>query len=303
MAGDAPRSASTGADRGDADDTETTRLARTVEGRPLLGDRDGFVPLASAGIDGVDAALGAATGGVDGDASEASALPPIDDLPATRTPAEHCSFGVPFDPGKLWGIGLNYADHAADLDAVRPAEPASFMQPATALTAPGGPIRLPPTEEASRVTAEAELGLVIGRTCTDVDEAEFGDVVAGAVPVIDVTAEDVLQRNPRFLTRAKSYDTFLVVGPWVSAPVSLDRLAGTTVRTVINGEPVAENTVDRMLFPPEELVSVHSRVMTLERGDLISTGTPGAGVIEAGDTVRAEIDGVGALTADVVGGE
>jgi len=177
------------------------------------------------------------------------------------------------------------------------------MRPATALTAPGGPIRLPPTEEASRVTAEAELGLVIGRTCTGVDESEFGRVVAGVVPVIDVTAEDVLQRNPRFLTRAKSYDTFLVVGPWVSAPVSVDRLAGTAVRTVINGETVAENTVDRMLFPPEELVGVHSRVMTLERGDLISTGTPGAGVIEAGDTVRTEVDGVGVLEADVVGGE
>ncbi|WP_144921750.1 fumarylacetoacetate hydrolase family protein [Halorubrum salsamenti] len=289
MAGDAPRSASAGGD------AATTRLARSVEGRPLLGDEDGFVPLGAAGSDGIDDALGEATG--------ASTLPPIDDLPATRTPAERLSFGVPFDPGKLWGIGLNYADHADDLDAVRPAEPASFMRPATALTAPGGPIRLPPTEEAARVTAEAELGIVIGRTCTDVDEAEFGDVVAGAVPVIDVTAEDVLQRNPRFLTRAKSYDTFLVVGPWVSAPVSVDRLAGTTVRTVINDETVAENTVDRMLFPPEELVGVHSRVMTLERGDLISTGTPGAGVIEAGDTVRAEVDGVGVLAADVVGRE
>jgi 2-keto-4-pentenoate hydratase/2-oxohepta-3-ene-1,7-dioic acid hydratase in catechol pathway len=275
-------------------DEEPVRLARTVEGRPLVGDADGFVPLASASIDDIDEAL-------EGVAS--AALPSVKSLPATRTPAERLSFGVPFDPGKLWGIGLNYADHAADLDAVRPAEPASFMQPATALTAPGGPIRLPPTDEAARITAEAELGLVIGRTCTGVDETAFGEVVAGVVPVIDVTAEDVLQRNPRFLTRAKSYDTFLVVGPWVATPVSVDRLAGTTVRTVINGETVAENTVDRMLFPPAELVSVHSRVMTLERGDLISTGTPGAGVIEAGDTVRAEVDGVGVLTADVVGGE
>ncbi|WP_187127453.1 fumarylacetoacetate hydrolase family protein [Halorubrum lipolyticum] len=306
MSGDASRSGA-GAE---ANDAEALRLARTVEGRPLLGDEGGFVPLGATGIDGVDDALGAATGAAASGtaasgtaASGASTLPSIDDLPATRTPAERLSFGVPFDPGKLWGIGLNYADHATDLDAVRPAEPASFMQPSTALTAPGGPIRLPPTEETSRVTAEAELGLVIGRTCTDVDEADFGDVVAGVVPVIDVTAEDVLQRNPRFLTRAKSYDTFLLVGPWVSVPVSVDRLAGTTVRTVINGVTVAENTVDRMLFPPEELVSVHSRVMTLERGDLISTGTPGAGVIEAGDTVRAEVDGVGALAADVVGGE
>ncbi|PAU82674.1 fumarylacetoacetate hydrolase [Halorubrum salipaludis] len=296
MADEAPQSGDAG----------TVRLARTAEGRPLLGDEDGFVPLASAGLDGVDDALAAAVGGGGGgggggDASGAGALPSLDDLPASRTPADRLSFGVPFDPGKLWGIGLNYADHAADLEETRPAEPASFMKPATALTAPGGPIRLPPTEETARVTAEAELGVVIGRTCTDVGEDEFGDVVAGVVPVIDMTAEDVLQRNPRFLTRAKSYDTFLVVGPWVSAPVSVDRLAGTTVRTVINGETVSENTVDRMLFPPEELVGVHSRVMTLERGDLISTGTPGAGVIEPGDTVRAEVEGVGALEADVVG--
>lgn len=279
------------------DDAELLRLARTVEGRPLIGDQDGFVPLASADIGRIDDALGAAVTGAD------APLPSVEWLPAARVPVAQLRFGVPFDPGKLWGIGLNYADHAADLDAVRPEEPASFMRPATTLTAPGGPIRLPPTEEAARITAEAELGLVIGRTCTDVDETEFGEVVAGVVPVIDVTAEDVLQRNPRFLTRAKSYDTFLVVGPWVSAPVSVDRLAGTTVRTVINGETVAENTVDRMLFPPAELVSVHSRVMTFERGDLISTGTPGAGVIEADDTVRAEVDGVGVLEADVVGGE
>ncbi|EMA66804.1 fumarylacetoacetate (FAA) hydrolase [Halorubrum aidingense JCM 13560] len=270
------------------------RLARTVDGRPLLGGEDGFVPLASAGIDSVADALGAA--------ASAGGLPAVETLPAAPTPAEHLAFGTPFDPGKLWGIGLNYADHADDLDAVRPAEPASFMQPATALTAPGGPIRLPPSDETSRVTAEAELGVVIGRTCKGVDRDAFGEVVAGVVAVIDVTAEDVLQRNPRFLTRAKSYDTFLVVGPWVSTPMPLDRLAGTTVRTVINGVTVAENTVDRMLFPPEELVSFHSRVMTLETGDLISTGTPGAGVITAGDTVRAEIDGVGALAADVIGG-
>ena len=284
--------------RAGGSDAAPIRLARTVEGRPLVGDADGFVPLASAGMDGIDEALGAAVG-----CGASPSLPSVESLPAARTPARRLSFGVPFDPGKLWGIGLNYADHAADLDAVRPAEPASFMRPATALTAPGGPIRLPPTEEAARITAEAELGLVIGRTCTDVDEGAFGEVVAGVVPVIDVTAEDVLQRNPRFLTRAKSYDTFLVVGPWVAAPVSVDRLAGTTVRTVINGETVAENTVDRMLFPPEELVSVHSRVFTAERGDLISTGTPGAGVIEPGDTVRAEVEDVGVLTADVVGEE
>lgn len=274
--------------------SRTIRLARTVDGRPLIGDDTGFVPLSTTGYESTNAALAGA-------GSDGGRLPAVVDLPASRTPAESLSFGLPFDPGKLWGIGLNYADHAADLDEVRPDEPASFMKPETALTAPGGPIRLPPAAETSRVTAEAELGVVIGRTCTDVAEDDFERVVAGVVPVIDVTAEDVLQRNPRFLTRAKSYDTFLVAGPWVSLPATAERLAGTTIRTVINGETVAENAVDRMLFPPDELVSVHSRVMTLEPGDLISTGTPGAGVVEAGDTVRAEVDGVGVLEADVVG--
>ena len=263
------------------------RLARTVDGRHLLGDEEGFVPLPAAGYETTNDALGAA-------------LPAIDDLPVSRVPDEDIRFSTPYDPGKQWGIGLNYADHAADLDEVRPEEPASFMKPATTLTAPGGPIRLPPIDESERVTAEAELGVVIGRTCRDVEADAFDDVVAGFVPIIDMTAEDVLQRNPRFLTRAKSYDTFLVVGPWLSAPATVDRLDDVTVRTVINDEVAAEKTLDRMLFSPPELVAFHSRVMTLEPGDTISTGTPGAGVIEDGDTVRAEVDGVGVLEADVV---
>ncbi len=272
---------------------ETHRLARSIEGRPLVGDEDGFVPLSATGYRATTDALGTLVEGGHG-------LPPIDDLPASRTPTEHLRFAAPFDPGKLWGIGLNYADHAGDLDEVRPEEPASFMKPRTTMTAPGGPIRLPPTEESARVTAEAELGVVIGRTCRDVDEADFADVVAGFVPIIDMTAEDVLQRNPRFLTRAKSYDTFLVVGPWVSCPADPDRLDDVTVRTVVNDEVVAENTLEHMLFSPPELVAFHSRVMTLEPGDVISTGTPGAGVIEDGDVVRAEIDGVGTVKSDVV---
>lgn len=121
-------------------------------------------------------------------------------------------------------------------DALRvvPDEPASFFKPASALTGPAGPIRLPPAELTDRVTAEAELAVVIGRTCTDVPESCVEEVVAGYVPVLDVTAEDVLERNPRFLTRAKSFDTFLVLGPAVVVPTerddsALDRLEDCTV--------------------------------------------------------------------------
>ena len=267
-----------------------TRLARTATGRPLVGDDDGFVPLSSADPS-LSTALDAIRRGV----------PDPADATADPIPDSDVGFGAPLaEFGKLWGIGLNYADHASDLSEDPPEEPASFMKPATALTGPGGPIRLPPTEQSERVTAEAELAVVIGRTCRDVAREDAMGVVAGFVPVIDMTAEDVLQRNPRFLTRAKSYDSFLVVGPWIRTPDAVGDLEDVEVRTVVDDEVRAANTVSEMHFPPDELVSFHSRVMTLEPGDLISTGTPGAVPIDPGDAVRAEVDRVGDVEAPVV---
>jgi 2-keto-4-pentenoate hydratase/2-oxohepta-3-ene-1,7-dioic acid hydratase in catechol pathway len=278
-------------------------LARDADGRALLGDDDGCVPLAAA-----DPSLTTVRGALRHPPGE---LPDPDEASAGRVPEAHLQLASPLaDPGKLLGIGLNYADHAADLDEDSPEEPASFFKPATAATGPGGPVRLPPETESERVTAEAELAVVIGRTCRDLDPGDVDDVVAGYVPVIDMTAEDVLQRNPRFLTRAKSYDTFLVVGPRLvvaEGELAADgqsrdgrSLADLSVRTVVNDEVVAENSVANMHFSPRELVAFHSRVMTLEPGDLISTGTPGAHPVEPGDVVRAEVDRVGEVTADVV---
>lgn len=128
-------------------------------------------------------------------------LPEISAGTADRIPASALQFAPPLPSvGKLWGIGINYAEHAADLDETRPDEPASFMKlkPNSALTGPGGPIRLPPSSRSERVTAEAELAVLVGRTCRDVDVEDATDVVAGYLPVIDVTAEDVLESNPRF---------------------------------------------------------------------------------------------------------
>jgi len=268
-------------------------LARTADGRPLLGDDAGFVPLGAAYPDAssVRDVLPAAPGG----------LVDPDEAPTGRVPRDGLTFGPALsDPGKLFGIGLNYADHAADLSEEPPDEPASFFKPATAATGPGGPIRLPPADVSDRVTAEAELAVVVGRTCRNVTVDEADDVIAGYVPVVDVTAEDVLQRNPRFLTRAKSFDTFLVLGPHVAVPEPGRDLADVAVRTVVNGEVAARNVVGNMHFSPRELVAIHSEVMTLEPGDVISTGTPGAAVVEPGDHVRAEVDGIGRVGADVV---
>lgn len=272
-----------------------TRLARSVTGQSLLGDDDGFVPLSAAEPDvkSVREALGRAT--VEGLSTDGATT--------SSVRASNVDFASPLaEPGKLWGIGLNYAAHAEDLDENRPDEPASFMKPASTVVGPGGPIHLPPTSQSERVTAEAELGVVIGRTAKDVTAEEASAVVAGYVPVIDLTAEDILERNPRFLTRAKSFDTFLVLGPWIEMDAP-ENLGDIEVRTVVNGSVAARNVVSNMQFSPLELVSFHSRVMTLEPGDVISTGTPGAATVRDGDEVRAEVDGIGTLRADVVGPE
>jgi 2-keto-4-pentenoate hydratase/2-oxohepta-3-ene-1,7-dioic acid hydratase in catechol pathway len=275
------------------EDDPPKRLARSATGTPLLGADDGFVPLASArpGTGMEDALAHAADG----------SLPDPRDGTAAPVAADAISFGPPLRrPGKIWCIGLNFRDHADDLDEDRPDAPGSFMKPATALTGPGGPIRRPPTDLAGRVTGEAELALVIGRTCRNVPVDAVDRVVAGWMPVIDVTAEDVFQKNTRYLTRSKSFDTFFVLGPWIETALPVGGLGDVEIRTIVDGRVRAANTIDAMAFSPAELVAYHSRVMTLEPGDLLSTGTPGAHPIEPGAKVRAEVDRVGAVEATVV---
>jgi len=193
-------------------------------------------------------------------------------------------------PGKIWGIGLNYRRHASDLDETAPeAEPASFMKPDTTIIGFGDTIRIP--VQSRRTTAEAELGLVIGRECRDIREEDWLEYVAGFTPVLDMTAEDILRRNPRYLTRAKSFDTFFSFGPQLITPDEIDDIENIRVRTVINGSVHAENLIASMVHCPSRLLSFHSRVMTLLPGDIISTGTPGAVPLKEGDTVEAVIDG------------
>lgn len=270
-----------------------TRIARGEDGI-YIGEGECFVPAGATEV-GEASVKRLLRMGADG------TLPSVEEATASTVHAEGISFRSPIEEyGKLWGIGLNYAEHADDLDEERPDEPASFMKPSTAAVGPGGPIRLPPREVTDRVTAEGELGVVVGRACSNVAEEKAGEVIAGYVPIIDVTSEDILEKNPRYLTRAKSFDSFLVVGPWIQTPDGIEDEAGIEVKTVVNDEVKARNEVGNMRYSPKELVSFHSRVMTLEPGDIISTGTPGAGVISEGDEVRAEIDQVGTVVSDVV---
>jgi len=200
-------------------------------------------------------------------------------------------------PRKIWGIGLNYRDHAQDLAAPVPDEPASFLKADHTIVGPDDTIIIPWQSE--RVTAEAELGIVIGRCCRNVSEEDALEYVFGVCPILDQTAEDILLRNPRFLTRAKNFPTFFSFGPTI---IPLPRvladhnsLADVQVSTVLNGEVMRSNRVGNMLFSVATLISFHSQVMPLFPGDIIATGTPGAVPIQAGDVVECQLEGLASL--------
>ncbi|MGP4081226.1 fumarylacetoacetate hydrolase family protein [Pseudalkalibacillus sp. R45] len=170
-------------------------------------------------------------------------------------PIEGVEFGALYrHPRKIWGIGLNYVEHASDLLEKAPSsEPASFMKPDTTIIGPRDPIKIP--NQSERTTAEAELGLIIGKTCKDVSEEEADSYIAGYTTIIDMTAEDILQVNPRYLTRSKSFDTFFSFGPEFVTTDEIEDLSELEVSTVINGEPHRKNKVHNMTFNPHHLVS------------------------------------------------
>lgn len=224
----------------------------------------------------------------------------VDDAKATpvRLDPANVRFGPLYrHPRKILGIGLNYRDHAADLDAPYPTEPASFMKCDNTIIGPGDVIELPP--ESGRVTAEAEIGVVIGKTCRCITEQDAASYIAGYCLIIDMTAEDILQKNPRFLTRSKNFDTFFSFGPELVTTDEVADVLKVKVGTWKNDALHRENVVSNMAFPPFYLVAFHSHVATLYPGDIISTGTPGAVVIEDGDVAQCRIDGLGELSNPV----
>ncbi|MCX4237081.1 MULTISPECIES: fumarylacetoacetate hydrolase family protein [Streptomyces] len=200
----------------------------------------------------------------------------------------------------IWGAGLNYRRHSEDLETEQPGRgPGSYLRPASCLIGNGGTIQLP--TQSARVTAEAELGLVIGTRCKDVPRDKWRSVVAGVTAVLDMTAEDAIRQNPRYIPWAKGFDTFCSIGP---ALVTLDefpddRLDGVRIATVRNGETIAAATPRDMKYDLGYLVEYFTMGRTLAPGTVICTGTPGAVPIAPGDTVRATVEGVGTLTHPV----
>lgn len=229
---------------------------------------------------------------------------PLRDVRELKTiPLDQIRPLLPYDrPPKIWCIGLNYRSHADDINAVQPEEPGSFMKPASCMFQPGGEIVLPPPDISNDVDAEGELGVIIGKKCRFVPPESVRGVIFGYTTTLDMTALDVLRKNTRYLTRAKSIDTFFSFGPVV---VTADEIADVNALEVVtehNGTVCSRDFVRNMRTGPFELVRFHSDYMTLNPGDLISTGCPKGARIKPGDRVRARIDGVGTLDATVVQG-
>ena len=206
-------------------------------------------------------------------------------------------------PPKIWCIGLNYKSHAEDISAVQPEEPGSFMKPASCMFQPGGEIVLPPPEVSDDVDAEGELAVIIGRSCRFVPVGKAREVIYGFTTTLDLTALDVLRKNPRYLTRAKSIDTFFSFGPVIVTSDEVSDIDALEVITEHNDGVCSRDFVRNMKHRPLNLVSFHSDFFTLHPGDVISTGCPKGARIKPGDSVRARIEGVGTLTATVHAGE
>ena len=192
---------------------------------------------------------------------------------------------------KVIGIGRNYADHAAEMGNDVPAEPLMFLIPNTAVVGPGDPVVIP--LQTSNVHFEGELAVVIGRMCKDVEPEDAAKVIFGYTCANDVTARD-LQKSDGQWARAKGFDTFCPLGPWIETDLDPSSLS---LVTRLDGEVVQDGTTADLIFGVAEIVSYASRAFTLLPGDVILTGTPaGVGPVHAGQRVEVEIDEIGVLS-------
>jgi 2-keto-4-pentenoate hydratase/2-oxohepta-3-ene-1,7-dioic acid hydratase in catechol pathway len=208
-------------------------------------------------------------------------------------------------PGKLLGVGLNYADHIGETGMEKPEYPTFFTKQSTCVIANGDAIHVPPVSD--KVDYEGELAFVIGKRCKHVPVEHAHEVIAGYTICNDVTVRDWQQRTPTW-TLGKSFDTHGPLGPWL---VTADEIAdphNLSLKTWVDEELRQNGSTSEMIFNCYELIAYLTQVMTLEPGDVISTGTPaGVGVkmkprgyLKPGQTVRIEIEGIGALSNPVI---
>lgn len=192
-------------------------------------------------------------------------------------------------------LGLNYRDHAEEFKMKVPAEPVIFMKPATSVIYHGDEIVYP--ARATRVDYEAELAIVIGKTARRVKAEEAFDFVLGYTCLNDVTERDMQSRDGQW-TRAKGFDTFCPIGPRIARDIDPGNLE---IQLFLNGELKQESNTSNLIFKVPEIIEFLTSIMTLERGDVIATGTPsGVGPMRPGDVAVVEIQGIGRLENRVV---
>jgi 2-keto-4-pentenoate hydratase/2-oxohepta-3-ene-1,7-dioic acid hydratase in catechol pathway len=256
------------------------RIARfSVEGTPAFGVVDG-----SPGEEQVTVVDGHPFGGVD--------------LTTLRFPLADVRLLAPVLPSKVVGIGRNYADHAKEMGTEVPDEPVVFLKPSTSVVGPGDPIRYPMLTQ--ELHHEAELVVVIGRLVREVPIQRAMEAVLGYTCGNDITARD-LQRTDSQWTRAKGFDGFCPLGPWIETDLDPGDIS---IECHVNGRLRQSARTSDLLHGIAELVSYVSAVMTLLPGDVILTGTPaGVGPLEVGDTVTVDIEGIGELSNRVVAGD
>jgi 2-keto-4-pentenoate hydratase/2-oxohepta-3-ene-1,7-dioic acid hydratase in catechol pathway len=206
---------------------------------------------------------------------------------------------APILPSKVIGIGKNYAEHAREMGGEPPEEPVVFGKPSTAVIGPGETVAYP-EKLSQQVDYEGELAVVIGRMCREVPAARAAEVILGYTCGNDITARDLQQRDGQW-TRAKGFDTFCPLGPWIETSADPADLA---ITTMVNGEVRQDARTSLLIHDIPMLIEYVSQVMTLLPGDVILTGTPaGVGPLEIGDEVSVTIESIGTLTNRVVSRE
>lgn len=205
-------------------------------------------------------------------------------------PLDQVKLLAPCLPTKVVAVGLNYASHAAELKSELPKEPIIFFKPPSSVIGPGEPIIMPP--QSSQVDYEAELVVVIGRRGRNIPIDSASGHILGYTCGNDVTARD-FQRTDKLWTRAKGFDTFCVLGPWIETKLDVSSLQ---VMAKLNGEIRQNGNTQDLVFNIPALVSFISGIMTLECGDVIMTGTPaGIGPLKHGDSIEISVEGIGVL--------
>jgi len=202
---------------------------------------------------------------------------------------------APTLPSKIVCVGLNYRDHAKELSMDAPDEPIIFLKPPTTIIGPGDDIVYPAISE--RVDYEAELGVIIRKTAKDISKDSIGEYILGYTCLNDITARDLQKKDGQW-TRAKSFDTFCPIGPYITTEIEPDNLK---IELSVNGETMQSSSTKEMIFDVDYIVSFISNIMTLFPGDIIATGTPkGVGPLARGDSVQIDIENIGSLVNKII---